>query len=731
MLRRFSELDRGWQSAVGWVNSIGPSLVAELNVSLWRSRWTPNQPLEDTNWAQELGYDDADLFPLYYPDGSRGPGGHPGIQPQGYARWLTENNNRLSDWGLGFKYSVSWRQGKHYLKLGFEHSRNLDVDHRAAARSGSDSLDGFATGQILRNSEGGITGASFGEPWADLVLGLPSTSQGNTLGLGGFFSRFNQSHYNWFVNDDWRIGPNLTLNLGLRWEQPRPPTYEGSADGNFATDYYYCAIDYSQGQGRIDPVQLMPRDFDIPQWQGPDGLAVPFQNLDRRGCHQAKWGYFAPRLGLAWRMFGSNRTVLRFGTGLTYDQDFGVTKMRLMAPALGRVRGFRPRGTETPNMTLGRRLDLPAQSQLGEHRTCYHSELDWEEGQVYSFNLSIQHEIFRATKLEVGYTGNQGRHIRNYRAYNMAMPEGYIAPLQGGGTATLISDPITAAPRPWISGDNRERSWSGQQARRPYPQLQPQAMLRPDGNMYYNSLQVKLERRFQEGLAMSTGYTWAKAMALNYAGEWGTWGSGREYERHAFKSPMPHDRSQTFYNSTIWKLPFFRSARGMTQTLLGGWEATGIATLTTGSTYWIDYGRDPWNQGRRRSLLMDRIGDGYLGEDERSVDRWFDTNAFVPPVYDSSLCQGTEICHEAARRALGNSANAPLRGDGVPVVDLSLHKQFALGEEKTLDFRVDFFNAFNHTIFHAPVGNMASGAAGRVLRAATARQLQFGFRFSF
>ena len=413
------------------------------------------------------------------------------------------------------------------------------------------------------------------------MLGLPTVSRGNSLGLAAADAHFNQSHYNWFVNDDWKLGPNLTMNLGLRWEQPRPAYYEGSADGSFSTDYHYCAVDYSQAQGRIDPVQLMPRGLDIAQWQGPEGLALEFQNLDRRGCHEAKWRFFAPRFGLAWRLFGTNRTVLRFGTGLTYDQDFGPAGNRRMLQVRGMLEGFQPPQTEVPTLILGERLELPSQ-QLSEYRTCYFSELDREEGQVYSYNLSIQHELFPATKLEVGYAGNQGRHLRNFRAFNVALPEGYVVPLIGGGTTTMTSDPITAPPRPWIEGDTQERTWSGQQARRPYPQLRPQPVNHADGNSTYNSLQVKLERRFQDGVAVSTGYTWSKAMALNCSGRWGQWFDFRAYERHALKAPMPHDRSQTFYNSTIWELPFFRHSKGMTRTLLGGWQATTLITLTTG-----------------------------------------------------------------------------------------------------------------------------------------------------
>ncbi len=88
---------------------------------------------------------------------------------------------------------------------------------------GQDLYDGYATGQILRNLDGTISGSDFGEPWADFMLGLPNWVVGNNLGLGYSYGRFNQSHYNAFINDDWKVGLNLTLNLGLRWEQPRPP----------------------------------------------------------------------------------------------------------------------------------------------------------------------------------------------------------------------------------------------------------------------------------------------------------------------------------------------------------------------------------------------------------------------------------------------------------------------------------------------------------------------------
>ena len=740
--RQFQDRSRGWQTGIGWVNPIGSNLVTEFTASIWEFTWLISRPLEETNWPRELGYDDGDRWETRLLNGQRGGANMTGISPTGYAGWSGASESLLSDWGMGYKYTASWRRGDHYLKFGIEHTRNLDVNyHRVPAYGGGrDSYDGFATGQIIRDTDGSVAGATFGEGWADFMLGLPSTVGGNVLGLGVTTGHFNQSHYNWFVQDDWKVGPNLTMYMGLRWEQPLPPYYEGSADGKFKTDYYYCAKRYTPGE-RIDMVQTAPRGFDSDQWQGPTGVALPFENLDRRGCHEAVWGYFAPRLGFAWRMFGNNKTVLRMGAGLTYDQEFGILRARTMRPAIGQLSNITDRGFETPTVFTGQRINLPTQAQSNEYMTCYHSELEWEEGRVYSYNLSIQHELFQATKLEVAYVGNQGRHIREISPFGVAMPEGYVAPMIGGGSVQLTSDPITVGPRAWIPGDTADRTWSGQRARRVYPQAVINVMLRPHGNTNYNSLQVKLERRFQDGLAMSSGYTWSKAMALNYNGTWGDWSGSRAFERHTLKAPMRSDRSSTFYNSTIYELPFFRNSDGMTKTIAGGWEATTIITLTTGAPHSVNWGTDLWNQGSRRRTYVDRIGDGDLGG-AATVERWFDTSAFTAPgivdpntgfrVQDSSLCPAGEFpCHESARRALGNSAPYPLRYDGVPLFDISLHKVFAFSEEKSFDFRVDMFNAFNHAIFNAPQGNIESSSAGRVTSAATARQIQLGFRFSF
>ena len=220
---------------------------------------------------------------------------------------------------------------------------------------------------------------------------------------------------------------------------------------------------------------------------------------------------------------------------------------------------------------------------------------------------------------------------------------------------TLSSDPITAGPREWIPAETRGeigREWNGQLARRPYPQVIPNTMLRPHGSMNYNSLQTKLERRFSDGIAISMGYTWSKAMAMNYNGNWGDWSGSRDYERHALRAPMQHDRSSTYYMSAIWELPFFQERRRGHEVPVGrlgahrhhhphyGSPLPGLSTAPISGTKVVV----------QASVCTDRIKDGNLGGGA-TVERWYDTSAFTAPgienpnvpgqrIMDRSLCGG-------------------------------------------------------------------------------------------
>jgi len=623
---------------------------------------------------------------------------------------------------------MTWRKGEHYLKWGFSMMRDLDVGYLYVPQGvGSTGFDGYATGQTIRNASGAITGATFGDPFADFLLGAASSFNGNPLGgngygAGGGESRFNQSQYAAFVQDEWKVSRNVSLSLGLRWEQPRPPHYQGTANGSYKEDYMYCAIDYSGG--RWNPVQTFPKNFDIKQWAGGDlsKSPIPYRNLDRRGCYEPRWTYFIPRLGLAWKMFGTNKTVLRIGAGSSNDTLIGVSRARPLTTTIGAVNPTQTRGA-APTINFGTFTGFPTLAQSLEQSTDYHSELTWREGSVYSYNLSIQHEIFNGTMVEVAYVGNQGRHIRTVPVDNMAMPEGYDKIVLVTGEKLTASGATVTVP-----GTNV--TFTGQKARRPYPQVVANVMYKPDGNTHYDSMQSKVEHRFSTGWALQSGYTWSKGMALNHNGttngNFDTAGGTRVYERWLLKGVQGQDRTHSFYSSTIWDMPFFKKSGSFTRTLLGGWELANIITVASGQTYPVNVGIDILDLGSRGNAFPDRIADGTLPKGQRTVDRFFDTKAFACANPGCPV-----VITKASYYGAGNSFPRPLRGAAVPLVDFSLHKKFQIRESQNFDFRVDMFNSFNHPVFQLPNGNVATANGGKVTDTASPRQIMFGFRYSF
>ena len=610
--QQFVEPAGGYNMAGGWVKPFGANVVSELNVVAWKSRWIISRSIDQENWEEKLGYDTASVYPITNPDGSRGPGGMPRVSPTGYMAWGPGAvESPLVDWGIDAKYSLAWKKGNHYFKFGGGHIQNRDTGYIYMPQGvGQTNFDGYATGPVTRNAAGMITGAALGDPFADFLLGAPSSFAGNLQGGNGYgypggAGEFDQSHYSAFVQDEWKVSRDLSLSLGLRWEQARPPYYQGNPTGTYESGYYYCGIDVSGG--RWNPVQWFPESFDILQWSGGDlsKTSIPYRNLSSEGCYPPHWEYFTPRFGLAWKMFGTNRTVLRVGAGSSIDTEFGVLRATVLTSNIGEVNVPQVRG-EVPTITFGKFNDLPTLAASSEYRSCYYYQMDWEEGRVYSYNLTIQHELFRGTMVEVGYVGNQARHLRNVMPFNMAHPEGYDKARLRDGTP----QPISGAP---VTLPGSTVVFTGQKARRPYPQLVANVMMQPDGNMHYDSLQTKVERRFASGWALSSGYTWSKAMGLNFNGNWlDTQAGGRWYERDQLSGPMQYDRAQTFYASFLWELPFFRNSSGITRALLGGWEFTNITTLTSGQTFPVNIGIDILDLGARQNAWPDRIADGAL-----------------------------------------------------------------------------------------------------------------------
>lgn len=574
-----------------------------------------------------------------------------------------------------FREGVSWVRGGHTLKFGGE---LLFV--KTGVRDVSSLLGNF-------DFSGRFTGINgrWENAIADLLLGFPTRYQQDSDTTFNLY----QNMYFGYVQDDWKIARRLTLNLGLRYEFATPTRERDLQWANFdSTSGRYVAAK----EGSL---------FD-------EALIYPDRNN------------FAPRLGFAWSATG--KTVVRGAYGIFYNHTNRMGREGLL--------GFNP-----PFIVLGDRqiagsgalrstdaiirlqdgiptgfvdisqVNLATVARRGQdmnQRTTY----------VQQGNLGIQQELVRNLVLDVAYVGNRGLKLPAFRNLN---PNLFSFTAQGApvvGARTLNSLGLL--------GDIQ--------------------YLENIGISNYNSLQVKLERRFTNGFTLLGSYTWGKALtdsvdhlSTSGAGNGVDVGAFRElqnpYDRRAEYGPSEFDVTHRFVLSGVWQMPFGRDraigknwSRGVDM-LLGGWEFSPIFTVQSGLPLTMNQPQAVNIGGERRSR-PDRIRDGSLPPEERSVDRWFDTSAFV------ALNPTPGSAGFAPNRIFGNSGVGIVRGPGYVNLDFNAAKDLRLTEKWRVQLRGEFFNALNHANFGVPGVTLGAGF-GQIVNAFDARIIQFALKLKF
>lgn len=661
---------RGFQVAAGYIKNFGPNVNNELSLYLGRKH-SKNSPPDELhqNWAEVFGFDHADTVP-------EAGWGVPRTRIWPYPDIRSMDNEYDFGTDGGAKEVISWNTGDHIIKFGISTQRYKLISGGARTGGGSMGFDGYATAQI---------GGSQGQVMADFLLGYPS-SVSYTLQHDFINNYPTKSFYNWFLGDSWRVTPNLTLTLGIRHEISLPVLMSDGRGLAF----------FELGSDRYNPVARLLKDAPVQPilggpLEGPNRSPIPAVLLDTRRVTEPDYRDFAPRIGIAWRPFGGNRTALRVGYGRSFDDSsFVYFRSAGNLPQLtGASSGRNPRG-QVPTVMYGVAPPIVAGSALSEWPSNYMADPHWTPGDVQNWSLSLQHELMPETRVEVAYVGNKGSHQFGARNFNVALPEGVRFQLPNDG-ATLTAT-------------------GAQLDRRPYPPIRPNRYIISDMNTSYNSFQTRFERRFSDGLSLVAGYTWSKNLLTNHQRT-----AQNEYDRSASRTIAPWHAASAFYTTGIYELPFGRGLQGLGRQLLYGWELTTLVTLQSGQPQMeIDAGSDVLNIGRRRVVLPDRTCDGNMSEGNRSVTKFFDTRCFSinPTTY-------------------GNSVAFPIRTDGIINFDIGLMKRFALGETRFVEFRTEFFNVFNNVNFGPPRGTVSSGSFGVVTTAGMARQIQFALRIDF
>jgi len=249
------------------------------------------------------------------------------------------------------------------------------------------------------------------------------------------------------------------------------------------------------------------------------------------------------------------------------------------------------------------------------------------------------------------------------------------------------------------------------QSRRPFPDFAFVLYGENKANSYYHALQLTLRRQWSRGLTFMGGYTLGKSL------------DGDSFDNKACRCYIPgnpgkarsvFDQRQRFVFSLLYNLPF-RFSNRVAQTVLGGWQVSGITTLQTGFPFNVRTSIDYSNRSSIFLNLPNRICDGNLPTSQRIPTRWFDTGCFTTP----------------AQNTLGNAGFQFLDTDGVINQDLGVSKDFVIREPLHIQFRGEFFNTFNHPNFGAPNGVLENAVYGRVSTALPARIIQFGVRLRY
>ena len=536
--------------------------------------------------------------------------------------------------------TASFAQGNHFFEMG--------VDHRWISQDAF--RDVQSRGQI------NFTNAAYTQnALADLLLGLPTFT-------GGAVSDNPQAlrarATNLFVQDRWRPHRDLTLTLGLRYELNEP-----------AYDEFNAAALYDPAAMSIVPV-------------GEGGIP--------RGGYEADRNNIAPRLGIAWRPFGSRKAVLRAGYGIYHD-------LAPLAPAQGiyfnppyfNFQLFFP--SQQAPITIDNPWPASSQALLPPSAITYDHNLRTSYAQQWNF--TTQFELHREVVIEAGYQGTKGVKLIGARDINQAAPSPQMPNLR---------------PVPFFQDINQtESSFSS----------------------VYHSLRWQLQCRLRGGLTGLFSYTWSKSIdnASNYFPSAVDANYPQNSNNVAAERALSNfDLRQRFSGSFVYELPFGEGRRfgrnldGFARALASGWQMNSVITLQTGQPFTVALPTEFDNSNTGFTILGfgagDRpnvVGDARLADPDPQM--WFNTAAFALPPF------GT----------FGNAGRNVLAGPSLRNMNLSLLKDTKLGDKATLQFRAEMFNVFNTPNFEQPSIFLGTPGFGRVLSARDGREIQFGLKLLF
>lgn len=670
----------GQDIAVGLITNIGTHMVNEARVHYLPSHVRLSAFLQGPDWNARFGVTglSAQLRPGLggaFPDYAWS--GYTSIQGSAFDQRPKSQDRKALEGTENFTIL----KGRQSIKFGtlIRYYQWLGYDSQQFA--GSFSFNGSSTSSPTAVTDASGKTITTGDAFADFLLGYPFSIQ-RAYPADNFGGQ--KTYYQFFVQDDIRLTPRLTINAGLRYEySPWLDGYKGQI-GTFVPTLSKPIV-----VGGTGTVPDLSSQFAAPtayqffgqyiQTAATAGLPQNLTYTDKR-----QW---APRFGISYSV--SDRTVIRGGFGMFYEPEGTSGRVNLnMLPFRLNETVFQPQNT-VPTRTLA---DFFLGTQLGSAQanpSLVPTKLHLKMGYNEHYSLGIQQQLSSHDMFEIGYVGNHGVDLNGTNDFN---------------------DP---APGP-----------GAVQARRPYQPWGTITFNTQDLSTNYNSLQVKLEHRESHGLQALVAYTYSKFMQFNQSPALGG-NTGYEY------ALSPYDIPHNLALSGSYQLPFGRKrqllshANGLVDNVLGGWQIQSIVVLRSGVPYTPTISSDRANTGvgSQRPNLNPNGGNPNF---KRSVAHWFDNTRYVQP---AQYTYGTVLANT-------------LRSDMYRQYDASIFKNFSLPRESTLSFRAEFFNISNTTSFSAPGASITSGGQlnapvdttsyGQIVSTSVpSRDIQFALKYNF
>jgi hypothetical protein len=651
---------------------------------------------------------------------------------------------------------------KHSLKYGMEFRSYRETDKFFGNnQTGQFNFDSaFVRGPLDNAAVPSQLGFSF----AALLLGLP------TSGSISQPADYAEQSTTWgvFLQDDWKVSQRLTVNLGLRWE------YEGALTERYnksVRDFDYAAIQPIEAAARTAYARNPTPEVAAANFNVRGGLTFAGVGGNPRGLYDTPKRNFMPRLGFAYKL--NDKTVVRGGYGIFFGflgqrrgdvNQIGFSTVTQLTPTLNNGLTFvetlsNPFAAFQSGLAPARGAADGIQTFLGQGISFfnpnplapYHQR--WE--------LSVQRE-FKGWVAEAAYVGNRGTHIETGRNIN-ALPLNYLSTAtirddtRNNYLGALIANPFVGLMPANAGANFRSATIARSQLLRPFPQFGDINTTTNEGYSWYHSLQTSMNRRFSKGYTLGFNYTWSKFM------------EAVEFLNAADPRPVEtisgSDRPHRFSASGILELPFGKGRKWganlgrAANFAIGGWQVSGVYQFQSGVP--IGFGN---------VFYFGNLRDIALPSDQQTVDRWFNTNGFVAlrsgstvirdtagnPVwvnfndpckttYNAASCPGTPLANptgfnrDGSFQPASNVRTHPLRlgflrSDQINNIDLSVIKKTELWENKNLEFRAEFINAFNHVLFPGPTTGLTSAAFGQIVasnQANYARRVQLSLRFVF